>query len=293
MGSILSIFVLISSAGCGDNPKAQKETKAKPEAKVSTNLRNDSTHETGRIDSLALHVEQTSLNRDRNTTVNVTALYENNKSEDVTQRVEWRVEPEDAVKIEGGTITALKDGNVTVWAKAGDILSNAVKLNIYWEVDGHRLPPEPDPKINNATLLGVDVNHNGVRDDVERWIYEKYKDKHPIHIDIAMQAARGYRLVLEKQPKTKEEAMSIMKQVDSAIDCEFYYKYDAKYFNKPILITDDITSRYFRHKIYFNTKERMDAYIKYDTLLSGDSYSLPTPQEEKAACDFNASKYEE
>ncbi len=37
-------------------------------------------------------------------------------------------------------------------------------------IHGHRLPPEPDPKVNNATLLGVDVNHNGVRDDVERWI---------------------------------------------------------------------------------------------------------------------------
>ncbi|HFD14302.1 MAG TPA: hypothetical protein ENJ34_03265, partial [Epsilonproteobacteria bacterium] len=58
-------------------------------------------------------------------------------------------------------------------------------------INGHVLPPEPDPKVNNATLLGVDVNHNGVRDDVERWIYETYKDKHPIYIDIAMQAARA------------------------------------------------------------------------------------------------------
>jgi len=53
---------------------------------------------------------------------------------------------------------------------------------------GHRLPPEPDTVVNNSTLLGIDVNNNGVRDDVERWIYETYKDKHPIHIDIAMQA---------------------------------------------------------------------------------------------------------
>jgi len=150
------------------------------------------------------------------------------------------------------------------------------------------LPPEPDPTINNATLLGVDVNDNGVRDDVERWIYEEYKDKHPIHIDIAMQAARGYKLVLE----TPERAKEIHEEVGKATDCEFYYKYDANEFNQSILIYDDITSRYFRHKIYFNTKERMDEYIQYDTLLSGDSYTLPSPEEEKDACDFNTSKYD-
>jgi len=36
----------------------------------------------------------------------------------------------------------------------------------------------------------------------------------------------------------------------------------------------------------------MDAYIKYDTLLSGDTYGLPTIEEEKKACDFNTSKYD-
>jgi len=36
-----------------------------------------------------------------------------------------------------------------------------------WEINGYRLPPEPDPKVNNATLLGVDVNNNGVRDDAD------------------------------------------------------------------------------------------------------------------------------
>ncbi len=285
---VASALLLVIAAGCGDGPKAQKETKSKPEAKVSTNERNGSAHETGRIDSLALHVERTSLNRDRNTTVKVTALYDNNETEDVTQRIEWIVEPEDAVKIEGDTLTALKEGNVTVWAKAVGLLSNAVKLNIYWEVDGHRLPLEPDPKINNATLLGVDVNNNGVRDDVERWIYEKYKDKHPIHIDIAMQAARAYKLVLEHPERAKE----IHDEVVAPLDCESYYT-SCKEGKDLNLIEEDaeIDSRYFRHKIYFNTKERMDAYIKYDTLLSGDSYTIPWCSERKKACDFNTSKY--
>ena len=159
-------------------------------------------------------------------------------------------------------------------------------------INGHILPPEPDPVKNNATLLGIDVNHNGVRDDVERWIYETYKEKHPIYIDIAMQAARGYKLVLEKEPKTKSEVMSISKEVDSSTYCELYYSLDADELGDPILVKGNIDDRYFRHKVYFNTKKRLEVYIKYDSLFSGDSYTLLPVKEEKAACDFNTSKYD-
>ncbi len=37
------------------------------------------------------------------------------------------------------------------------------------------LPPEPNKAENDATLAGVDVNANGIRDDVERAIYFKYQ----------------------------------------------------------------------------------------------------------------------
>lgn len=42
------------------------------------------------------------------------------------------------------------------------------------------LPPEPDPKENNATLAGIDSNKNGIRDDVERAIYFKHQDSERI-----------------------------------------------------------------------------------------------------------------
>ena len=40
-------------------------------------------------------------------------------------------------------------------------------------INGFTLPPEPDPVINNSTLLGIDSNNNGVRDDVERVIVKE------------------------------------------------------------------------------------------------------------------------
>jgi hypothetical protein len=40
----------------------------------------------------------------------------------------------------------------------------------YEVINGITVPPEPSPALNNATLTGIDVNNNGVRDDVERII---------------------------------------------------------------------------------------------------------------------------
>ena len=41
-------------------------------------------------------------------------------------------------------------------------------------VDGKHLPPPPDPAQADATIEGVDANQNGIRDDVELAIFEKY-----------------------------------------------------------------------------------------------------------------------
>ena len=238
--------------------------------------------------SLQLTISKDSLNVDENATLHVTALYDDNTSKDVSNEVEWISSNEDAVEISKNFLLTKQDINITLQAKLKGVTSNSVSLEIYQEINGHRLPPEPDETLNNSTLLGIDSNNNGVRDDVERWIYEEYKDKHPIYIDIAMQAGRAYKQVLE----TPERAREIHDEVDRAIDCQAYYKYSAKYFNEPILIQENAVNEYFRSKIYFNTQERMDAYLQYDKLLSGGAYNLPKMSERKAKCDFNTSKYE-
>jgi len=163
------------------------------------------------LGSLTLVIVKTTLNREYSSTLTLQATYDNITTK-TPNNIEWLITPKDAASIQGTTLTALNDINVTIQAKVGNTLSNKVRLTIYWEVNGYRLPPEPDPQANNATLLGVDVNHNGAREDVERWIYNKYKDKHPIDIDMAMQEARGYKLALEHPEKVKE----IREKVNSA-----------------------------------------------------------------------------
>jgi len=155
-------------------------------------------------------------------------------------------------------------------------------------VHGHVLPPEPDLVVNNSTLLGIDVNENGVRDDVERWIYKTYKDKHPVHIDIAMQAARAYKKVLEMPEKAK----AIRQVVSSPIYCEGYYSNYADNFSDKILINSRVVDKRFEN-MYFNTSERDSKYLIYQNKLSGDSFTVPWPSAGKNFCDFNTNKYEE
>ena len=253
---------------------------------------NTTTTPTVTLKSLNLTVGKTTLNKDENTTVKVMATYSDNSRKEVTDKVEWVVVPSDAVKMTNATLVALQDKATTFKAKLKGKTSNAITLNIIWVVNGHTLPPEPDPAVNNSTLLGVDVNNNGVRDDVERWIYKTYKDKHPIHIDIAMQAGRAYSQLLKSPLKNVSQAKIMHKKCVAPIACKAYYQIYAKYFNEPLLVTEDIDIGYFQ-KFYFNTPRRRELYNKYSRLLSGGMYSTPKLGEGKNFCDFNVSAYKD
>jgi len=239
------------------------------------------------LSSITLESNATTVNVGETVQLSVVGTYSDGSSNAVDENITYTITPNNSAEMNGSVLIAKKDANVTVQATVGGMKSNSLNLIITWVVDGHVLPPEPDPAVNNATLLGIDVNKNGVRDDVERWIYREYKDKHPVYIDIAMQEGRANKLILEHP----ERAKSMHDEVDRAVHCQSYYKYYAEYFNEQNLIQENSIDEYFRSKIYFNTKERMDAYDEYDTLLSGDSYTLPKIEKLKAMCDFNTSKY--
>lgn len=196
---------------------------------------NTTTTPTVTLASLKLTIDKTSLNKDENTTLKVTATYSDHTTKEVTDKVAWVIVPSDAVKVTQSTLTALKDKAVTLKAKLANQTSNVINLNITWVVDGHVLPPEPDPKVNNATLLGVDVNDNGVRDDVERWIYERYKDAHPIMIPLKMQAARAYQKIIIDPSKAKETYHI----VDDQMNCSRAFGSWANAFGRKLLFDKD------------------------------------------------------
>lgn len=153
-------------------------------------------------------------------------------------------------------------------------------------INGHTLPPEPNPAINNATLLGIDSNGNGVRDDVEIWIYTTY-DK-PIEHAVFMQSARAYQIVIVEPVM----ALDTMHYLDDVGACISYYKRWADKFDEELLIDRYRDFEKEIQSIQFNTSERFVAYEKYNQELSGGIYVSAKPEEKKAKCDFDTSQYE-
>jgi hypothetical protein len=77
------------------------------------------------------------------------------------------------------------------------------------------VPPEPAPAANNATLAGVDVNGNGVRDDVERIIARDF----PTRRDNAIKFIINTQLMLtEEDPKKDSAAKLVLKNLCSELD---------------------------------------------------------------------------
>lgn len=166
--------------------------------------------------------------------------------------------------------------------KIGLILLLLLTSNIYSEtINGHTLPPEPDPIINNSTLLGIDSNNNGVRDDVERWIYKTYS--HPIEIGIFMQSARAYNIVIA-DPSKAHESVAYM---DNQLSCEFYWRYNARENNESFQL-DKYEARKTAKKmkkLQFNTAERHIAYERFNAEFNGEVFG--SPEASKDSCEFD------
>ncbi|MDR1451738.1 MAG: hypothetical protein LBI57_05365 [Helicobacteraceae bacterium] len=154
-------------------------------------------------------------------------------------------------------------------------------------VNGFVLPPYPDQTLNDSTLLGIDSNNNGVRDDVERWLIFKYKDHHKIVTEIGFQGARAAQIIIQDPSKAKETYHIL----DAAQFCNFYFEIYAQYNNESILLDHTIITSTAFKTMQFNTKERIEAYLAYDKKLSGGVYSGPKSSKDyRAACAFNADK---
>lgn len=119
------------------------------------------------------------------------------------------------------------------------------------------LPPEPDEAENNATILGVDVNGNNIRDDVERKIAFDLYDQ-PAEMKRHMRYAEMWtETFLAEGDKDKLVALEQEKQlnlrchtVDISEDAtreERYQVYDARYKTGYLL---------------GNSRDRKNAYIR-------------------------------
>ena len=150
-------------------------------------------------------------------------------------------------------------------------------------IDGHTLPPESDETLNNATLLGIDVNDNGVRDDVERWIYleMEIQNGYPkIERAIGMQMAYGYQIVLKDPNNANDIAVNA---VNAPLDCWSWYEHikDSHQYE-----AEGRFNRALEDKV-FNTLDRLKAYDQFNSSLSGRIFNSTPNIQLKSQCQTN------
>ena len=310
---LLMVFICIGYADALQKPLADINAKVN-KSNITRSV--EVINVTPTLSSLSLESNATTVNVGETVQLSVVGTYSDNSTKTVDENITYIITPVENAEVNGSVLTALKDGNVTVQAKVGNTLSNTLNLTITWIVDGHTLPPEPDKALNDSTLLGIDTNNNGVRDDVERWIYKKYdkyipctdkmvdytlpngkiikgviettcEDKaipyHPIVRAIAMQGARAAQIIIQ-EPEKARETMHLM---DAAQECGFYFGVEAYSESEAVYMGEDFFGKAF-DAIQFNTVMRARAYGRYNFALSGGVFDESSSSYQmRNACDFN------
>ena len=268
--------------------------------------------------SIELSIPVSELSENNETSLTLKGIYSDGKQRALSSNITWQISDTNVLEVKGMKLVSKAEGTATLRAEVNGKLSPPITITVYKVIHGHRLPPEPDPKINNSTLLGIDSNNNGVRDDVERWIYTHYdtylpckevevnvtipatgemvtgfkdiceKERKPYHQivrEIAMQGARAAQIIIQEPEKARET----MKYMDAAVNCASYFQMWANFRNEPILVDHYIFGNEFK-EIQLNTVMRAKAFGRYNRVLGGGVYGSPSIDGRRGACDFNVTK---
>ncbi len=163
---------------------------------------------------------------------------------------------------------------LTVLIGIGAWLLHSQYMNSATVINGVTVPPEPDPELNNATLAGIDVNGNGVRDDVERDIVLNYSNSKKRMAALFELAIGNRNSLLAADANDSTSAVAAIRRTDSAISCLHYI--DPMNANS---IENQLAS------IELNTEPRWNAYIKVQKILGGIGTTVPT--DKKTLCTFD------
>lgn len=113
-------------------------------------------------------------------------------------------------------------------------------------------------------LKGIDADRNGIRDDIDLMITQKYSAT-PAQRDVAKRLARTMQVLLESQ--SPQEASRNYQPVSKAINCMFV-RLKSDDFSKLSPMFRDIES------MLSNTRERFKHYWDVNRMMSGSTHSI-------------------
>ncbi len=126
------------------------------------------------------------------------------------------------------------------------------------------LPPDPGVE-GDATVAGIDSNNNGVRDDVERALHARHPNISATMMRAFMQDAKSAQMSVMAGETMDVGAIDEASRLESlSITCL-----------TDSLGTDAIDEVLFIEATTVNTRARSEAYINYNSALSGQFFGAP------------------
>jgi len=235
------------------------------------------------VTQIILNKDNIQLNLNKSTSIRVNAQLDDNTTVDITDKVEWIIGDDSIISVDKNIILGLQEGETSLSARYHNYISQRISVKVYMEVNGYKLPSKPDETLNNSTLLGVDSNNNGVRDDVERWIFlemEIYNGYEKIEQVIAMQEAKAFQMTL-KDPANIDDI--VHKAMAASTNCWVWYSHSK---NLPFQDRMLKFSRVIKDKC-FNTKDRLKTYWQYDGTLAGRVFTSTPTLQTQSQCEVS------
>jgi len=138
------------------------------------------------------------------------------------------------------------------------------------------LPPDPGAA-GMATLAGIDSDNDGVRDDIQRYIWLTYAGSEKTRAGLFQEAEVFQDLLVAGTNKDQAAALEAFKQDDLGSACLIYI----------LGLDQEIRVAQTLLALTLNTRARSLAYLDYNDLLRGEVLRGSPSTKRKAACDFD------
>lgn len=137
------------------------------------------------------------------------------------------------------------------------------------------LPPDPG-SAGDLTLEGIDANGNGIRDDVERWIYLTHPESEKMRMALIQKYYPLQDMIILGNREDRDAIYDNAERIGRASEC-FVYLFPEKAYD----ISNEFVS------VIVNTSERTYAYLKANKILGGGTFSGKHPSRWKSSCQFD------
>lgn len=145
------------------------------------------------------------------------------------------------------------------------------------------LPPDPG-EAGKQTIDGIDADKDGIRDDIQRYIWEEYPDSERVRAALFLHAKTTQMRVHYGDSLGKEETRKRMPEIMRAAICSNRIADRTGEFDVSIVTATEKV----RNKVT-NTPERWKRSREFDYLLAHNVYDLPNLTVAEA-CGFDPEK---